>query len=101
MTDTAAPATTRTVAAPARRRRRTPDLAWTAAIGVVALCYLQWGPRPESMSTRVVPDPASVAAALADAASGGALWPHLWSTLVATIGGFLVATVAAVFPLCS
>jgi NitT/TauT family transport system permease protein len=96
MTDTAAPATTQAVAASARRRRRTPDLVWTAAIGVVALCYLQWGPRPEAMSTRVVPDPASVAAALADAASGGALWPHLWFTLVATLGGFLVATVAAV-----
>lgn len=81
---------------PAGRRTRTIDAIWSILIGVAILAALQWVPRSGLLSERVVPTPASVGRALGDVISSGALWPDLWSTLSATLGGFLIATVAAV-----
>ncbi len=73
-----------------------PDSVWTLVIGLVLLAILQWAPRPESVSTRVVPHPSDIWAALIDAFSSGAVTVHLVSTAVSTLGGFAVATILAV-----
>ncbi|HUG86335.1 MAG TPA: ABC transporter permease [Euzebya sp.] len=104
MTDLTTPSTPTGTPTPARspdvalktKVARVPDLTYSVLIAVALLAYLQWGPRPDAMSTRVVPTPSSVAGALTDAVASGALWPHLLSTVAATLGGFLLATVAAV-----
>jgi NitT/TauT family transport system permease protein len=90
-----APATPVTEEPGPRRFRSQPwhDRAFTFLIVVVLLTAAEIGSRSGIVSPIMLPAPSDVAGALQDVFVTGTIWPHLTSTLLATIEGFAVAVV--------
>lgn len=59
-------------------------------IGWILTVRLEW------ISDLILPDPLSIAIAFYELAITGLVWPHLWATMLATVGGFVIGSGIAI-----
>jgi NitT/TauT family transport system permease protein len=88
--------TTAATSTPTRRRFSVPDKVWTALITVGVLVLAEVAANNEWVSRLILPAPTAVWSSLYAGFETGLYWRHIWSTLSATVGGFLIAAVSAV-----
>lgn len=73
-----------------------PDPAITALLAIVLLGLAESSARNEWVSEFILPAPSHVAAAFVSGFRSGIYWEHIVSTLIATGGGFVLASVTAI-----
>ena len=75
---------------------RVRDRLATLLILLAALAAAEFLTRTERISNLILAPPTRILTTFVDIVSTGYLWPHLWSTILAMLGGFLIAAVLAI-----